>query len=80
MRAVPHCQHTHVAEDRLVSLASIVTYPVVPCVLCVSISDAEYELEEVWDGKQWHVTKKLVSKKPASSKGSEKPSKQTDQS
>lgn len=35
-------------------------------------SDAEYELEEVWDGKQWHVTKKLVSKKPATSKDLEK--------
>ena len=35
--------------------------------------DAEYELEEVWDGKQWHVTKKLVPKKPVSSKDSEKP-------
>jgi len=27
----------------------------------------------VWDGKQWHVTKKLISKKPASPKDAEKP-------
>lgn len=40
---------------------------------CVCQPDAEYELEEVWDGKQWHLTKKLVSKKPASSEDSEKP-------
>jgi len=39
-------------------------------------TDAEYELEEVWDGKKWHVTKKLVPTKPASSsKDSEKPGK-----
>jgi len=41
--------------------------------VCVCEADAEYELEEVWDGKQWHVTKKLISKKPASPKDSEKP-------
>ena len=43
------------------------------CMHVVCQLDAEYELEEVWDGKQWHVTKKLVPKKPASSKDSEKP-------
>jgi len=46
--------------------------------LCVFYSEAEYELEEVWDGKQWHVSKKLVSKKPASTKDSEKPGELTE--
>jgi len=57
----------------------IVTYPALAafCIHLVCESDAEYELEEVWDGKQWHVTKKLVSKKPASSKDSEKTRKLT---
>ena len=25
--------------------------------------DVEYELEEVWDGSQWHVIRKMVPKK-----------------
>jgi len=28
-----------------------------------SEQDVEYELEEVWDGAQWHVVHKLVPKK-----------------
>jgi len=32
-------------------------------IIAASEPDIEYELEEVWDGAQWHVTHKMVPKK-----------------
>lgn len=37
-------------------MSSVITF-------AASEQDVEYELEEVWDGTQWHVIRKMVPKK-----------------